>query len=135
MPIRNHPFSITRPGDVPRPYLPITIINPDTEKRLKVIALIDTGADECALPASFAPILGHHLEAGQAKKINTGNGVTIAYAHTLRIEIKGFTTQDVLIDFMPNLYIPLLGVKSFLGHFILTINYPKKIFSLKFPDP
>lgn len=82
MPIRNYPFTVIRPGDVPRPYLPVTLINPDAEKHLKVMALIDTGADECALPASFAP---------------------------------------------------LLGVRSFLNHFILTVNYPKKIFSLKLP--
>jgi predicted aspartyl protease len=133
MPIRNYPFSKTRPGDVPRPYLPVTLVNPATETQLKVMALIDTGADECALPASFAPILGHDLQTGQVRRINTGNGVTMAYAHTLRIEIQGFATQNVLIDFMPNLQTPLLGVKSFLSHFVLTINYPKRIFSLKFP--
>ncbi|MBI3994843.1 MAG: hypothetical protein HY349_02575, partial [Nitrospirae bacterium] len=31
----------------------------------------------------------HDLQAGVERRINTGNGVTIAYAHTLRIEIKG----------------------------------------------
>jgi len=36
-----------------------------------------------------------------------------------------------LIDFMPNLYVPLLGVKSFLSNFILTIDYPRQIFSLR----
>jgi predicted aspartyl protease len=131
MPIRNFPFTTTRPGDIPRPYLPVTLTNPDTRKHLKIMALIDTGADECALPASFAPIMGHQLQEGQEKRINTGNGVTVAYAHKLRIEIKGFSTQDVLIDFMPNLHTPLLGVKSFLSHFILTIDYPKKKLSLK----
>ena len=133
MPIRNYPFSTIRPGDAARPYLPITITNPDTKNRLKVFALIDTGADECAFPASFAPLLGHNLQAGEQKRVSTGNGVTIAYGHTTRIEIEGFTTQDVLIDFMPNLVIPLLGVKSFLGNFVLTVDYPKKAFSLNLP--
>ncbi len=57
MPIRNYPFSATRPGDAARPYLPITILNPATKKRIKVFALVDTGADECAFPAAFAPLL------------------------------------------------------------------------------
>jgi len=35
---------------------------------------------------------------------------------------------------MPNLNIPLLGVKSFLSNFILTVDYPKKVFSLLLPD-
>jgi len=134
MPIRNYPFSLTRPGDVARPYLPVAILNPATNKRIKVFALIDTGADECAFPASFAPLLGHNLLAGQQKKISTGNGITAAYGHTTRIEIEGFTTQDVLVDFMPNLAIPLLGVKSFLANFILTVDYPNKSFSLTLPE-
>jgi predicted aspartyl protease len=134
MPIRNYPFSIIRPGELARPYLPVTIINPDTEKRVKVYALIDTGADECAFPASFTPLLGHNLQGGQMKRISTGNGITTAYSHTTRIIIEGFSTQDVLVDFMANLNIPLLGVRSFLSNFILTIDYPKKVFSLALPD-
>ncbi|MCL5422037.1 MAG: retroviral-like aspartic protease family protein [Nitrospirae bacterium] len=117
-----------------RPYLPVTVINPDTDKRVKMFALIDTGADECALPASFAAMLGHNLQEGAPKKISTGNGITTAYGHTTRIKIEGFTTQDVVIDFMPNLNIPLLGVKSFLSNFILTVDYPNKTFSLKLPE-
>ncbi len=134
MPIRDYPFSVVRPGDVARPYLPITIINPDTNKQISVYALIDTGADECAFPASFAPLLRHNLQAGQPKKISTGNGITIAYGHITRIVIEGFSTQDVLVDFMPNLNIPLLGVRSFLSNFILTIDYPNKVFSLLQPN-
>jgi len=95
-----------------------------------VFALIDTGADECAFPASFASLLGHNLQTGQQRKISTGNGITIAYSHTTRIEIEGFATQEALIDFMPNLNIPLLGVRSFLSNFILTVDYPNKTFSL-----
>lgn len=133
MPVRDYPFSTIRPGDASRPYLPVTVLNPDTNKQVKIFALIDTGADECALPASFAAMLGHSLQAGSPKKISTGNGITTAYGHTTRITIEGFTTQDVVIDFMPNLNIPLLGVKSFLSNFILTLDYPKKMFSLTLP--
>lgn len=121
MPIRNYPFSIIRPGDMARPYLPITILNPEANNRIKAYALIDTGADECAFPASFAPLLRHNLQAGQLKRVSTGNGITIAYSHITRIEIEGFSTQDVLVDFMPNLNIPLLSVKSFLSNFILRL--------------
>jgi len=134
MPVRNYPFSVVRPGDIPRPYLPVTIANRGTNREIKVYALIDTGADECAFPASFSPLLGHNLQAGQLKRISTGNGITIAYSHTSQIIIEGFSTKDVLVDFMPNLNIPLLGVKSFLSNFILTIDYPNKVFSLLLPN-
>jgi len=134
MPIRNYPFSVIRPGDIARPFLPVTIANPETHKEIRVYALIDTGADECAIPASFAPLLGHNLQAGQLKRISTGNGITIAYSHTTRIIVEEFSTQDVLVDFMPNLNIPLLGVRSFLSNFILTVDYLSKQFSLTLPN-
>jgi hypothetical protein len=40
MPTRDHPFTTARSGDMPRPYLPVTIVNPAAVKRLSIIALI-----------------------------------------------------------------------------------------------
>ena len=134
MPIFTYPFVATRAGDLARPYLPVAIKNPATDQRVSVYALIDTGADECALPASFAILLGHHLEAGDTREVNTGNGTTTAYAHTTIIEAMGFSAQSVLLDYMPNLTTPLLGTRSFLSVFKLTIDYPSKQFSLELPD-
>lgn len=131
MELINTPFTKFSPDDLPRPWLPITVTNPHTNKTLKLYGLIDTGADECALPAQYAVLLGHELQKGYAREINTGNGKTLAYSHTVRIEVPNFTVQDTRIDFMPNLYVPLLGVKSFLSSFILTIDYPNQVFSLK----
>jgi predicted aspartyl protease len=128
--IKDYHFIRTSPGDIARPYLPVTIINPDNHKKLNVFALIDTGADECALPASFALPLNHNLQAGHSKKISTGNGITMAYSHTVCIKAFGFSTDNVLVDFMPNLRVPLLGVKSFLNHFTLHIDYHNKVFSI-----
>ncbi len=130
MKLEKVPFIQLSPNDIARPWLAVTIINPHNAKKVKVLGLIDTGADECALPARYASILGHNLEAGILKEINTGNGKTMAYSHTIKIEIPNFATQETLIDFMPNLHVPLLGVKSFLGKFVLVVNYPKKRFSL-----
>ena len=131
MKLSDIPFTKLGPDDIPRPWLPVTIINPHTDKKVRVLGLIDTGADECALPASYTPILGHNLQSGIPKEIDTGNGKTTAYSHTVKIEIANFSTQSALIDFMPNLHVPLLGVRSFLSGFILTINYPDLIFSLE----
>lgn len=124
------PFTRITPHDILRPWLQIVIINPHNQRRVRVLGLIDTGADECALLARYAALLGHNLEAGKTKEINTGNGKTIAYSHTINMETGNFMSNDILIDFMPNLNIPLIGVKSFLSNFILTINYLQKYFSL-----
>jgi hypothetical protein len=84
--------------------------------------------------------LGHNLQAGKQKIISTGNGETLAYAHTIRFEIFHpstgellYTIDDTPIDFMPNLHVVLLGVNSFLSRFVLTIDYPQKSFSILYP--
>ena len=110
------------------------IINPENELVLNAYGLIDTGADECAIPASYVSLLGHDLQSGLDRKIKTGNGVTIAYSHTATLAILDFqgdhvaVVEKALVDFMPNLHVVLLGVKSFLSKFILTIDYLIKHF-------
>lgn len=131
MDLFNVPFTKFSPDDLPRPWLPISIVNPHANKKVRLYGLIDTDADECALPAQYAILLGHNLQDGYPKEINTGNGRTLAYSHTVKIEIPNFTTQETLIDFMPNLNVPLLGVKSFLSNFVVVIDYPNYTFSLK----
>lgn len=138
MPIRNFPFHRVSVGDIFRPMLPIKIINPATGDFIISYGLIDTGADECAMPADIAPVLSHNLMAGVTKSIMTGNGITQAYRHTTRIEILDYSDtnttiyviNDSLIDYMPNLRTILLGSKNFLSRFVLSVDYPNKTFSI-----
>jgi hypothetical protein len=146
MPITDFPFFRASDTDpTPRPWLLVRINNPDTGKFFYTVGLIDTGADECCLPATFAPLLGHNLTAGTAKTINTGNGSTTAYGHTCTIDIFdtrlllsgkekiAYTIPQTIIDFMPNLHCVLLGVRTFLSGFVLTIDYPRQWFSVHKP--
>lgn len=135
------PFLKLSEEDIPRPILPINIINPHTGLLYSTFGIIDTGADECAIPAGIASILGHNLQTGSTKIIGTGNGETIAFAHTTKFEIFHpssfrliYTIHDTPIDFMPNLHVVLLGVNNFLGKFILNIDYPHEVFSVSFPQ-
>jgi len=141
MPIRSCPFTNCGNG-IYRPALGVSIINPHTSKAFRTIGIIDTGADECAVPAALAPLLDHNLQLGNTKQVNTGNGVTAAYSHMTKFEIYHpatgehlHTVPDTPIDFMPNLHVVLLGVNSFLSRFILHIDYPKKVFSITSPTP
>jgi predicted aspartyl protease len=130
MPRIEFPFKAFVPGGQPRPYLQVKVVNPHSGNELIVYGLIDTGADECAFPSGYATLLGHDLQKGPVKHINTGNGQTLAYGHMIRIEVAGVVTENVMLDFMPNLNVPLLGVRSFLSRFVLTIDYPRLMFSL-----
>jgi predicted aspartyl protease len=135
MKIVDIPFTKLSPSDTARPWLSVTIINVHSGQHLNILGLIDTGADECALPAAYANILGHNLQAGKPKEVNTGNGVTVAYSHSSQIKVAGFTIEQTMIDYMPNLSVPLLGMKNFLSNFILTIDYPNSRFSLDRTKP
>lgn len=138
MPIRNCP--LTPVDGIHRPILYIRIINPHTNKSLRTYGIVDTGADECAIPAKFAKILGHKLKAGEKRTVFTGNGETVAYSHTTSFEIFHPITNKLLyalpntpIDFLPRLDDVLLGVNNFLNKFVLKIDYPHRIFSIKSP--
>jgi hypothetical protein len=138
MPIRELPF--IKWHGVYRASLPIKIINPETGHVYSTKGIIDTGADECAVPAEFAEMLGHNLKAGFPKIINTASGPTTAFKHLSRIRIYHpadsqllYETDNTSVDFMPELHVVLLGVNNFLSKFILEINYPRKVFSIRYP--
>lgn len=120
MPELKWPFHVERLGEPPRPMLPVRISNPATGLFLDAWGVVDTGADDCAVPALWA------------------------YAHTTRIDIfrappgskaagPVYTIADAPIDFLPNLGCVLLGTKSFLSRFILTIDYPRQYLTLRMP--
>ena len=147
MPIQNFPFLRPYTNDLKkRPWLPIIVHNPHKNQTIPTFGLIDTGADECAFPALYADMLGHNLTSGEPKQISTGNGQTTAYQHTCKVEVLdsnlllenqqeiAYTIEETLIDFMPNLHCVLLGVGTFLSNFILTIDYPKEVFSIQKPN-
>jgi hypothetical protein len=69
MPIDNFPFTEIG-GGRSSPLLRIRIINPHTGLSFLTSGLIDTGADQCAIPALFAPLLGHKYFFYQTSKIN-----------------------------------------------------------------
>jgi hypothetical protein len=139
MPIDNFPLTFCEDG-VYRPFVPIRIINPHTNFSYRTKGLINTGADECAVPAFIAQILGHDLKKGRLKRIMTGNGETESYSHSTKFELFHpltgellYTTAITPVDYLPNLEILLLGVNNFLSEFILTMNCPAKTFSIKKP--
>jgi len=128
----DRPFSRLDPNDPLRPWLPVTITNPLTGQEVSAYALIDTGADACALPAYLSPMLGLRLKTGRPKRIGTGNGDATAYSHLVRLDLPeaGYSTGDIHVDFMTGLSVPLLGTEGFLNGFVLTVDYPRKRFSL-----
>ena len=108
---------VTVKGPGARPYLWVRISNTKKQKAIIVPAIVDTGADECALPARDAKSLGHDLFKGIPKNVDTAGGPTRAFTHTkLTIEILGIrknghaditmvhhAIQNVAVDFTKGL--------------------------------
>lgn len=74
MPITDFPFLCLTKDNKERHWLPVSIINPDTGKSIHTYGLVDTGADECSIPAAFANELGHELRKGKPRDVDTAGG-------------------------------------------------------------
>ena len=110
--------------------LRIVLTNPENKMDYSCHAIIDTGASDCVFPDSAAYILGHVLEKGLKREVETARGKATAWAHKVCMEVNGYKVGPVLIDFIPGLKSHLIGVRSFLSKFILEIDYPNKKFSI-----
>ena len=148
MPISNHKFIAMGQGGRSRPMLWIRISNPHRKDKAVPLnlALVDTGADVCLFPGIIATNLGHDLRKGKRKEMGTAGGSIYAYEHTSKIEILEtlpdgrpgpkvlFSIAKTPIDYVDDCTSFLLGSEKFLNKFILTVDYPKQIFSIKKPQ-
>jgi hypothetical protein len=136
MPIHDCPLT-RNDGDSLVAYLPITIVNPHTGKSYRTHGIIDTGADECAIPAEVAKILGHKLRSGIKTEVIGLEGPATGWSHTTIILVHHphtgeiiYTVPETPIDYMRGLTAVLLGVNSFLSRFVVTFDYPRNTFSV-----
>lgn len=142
MPITDYPFVIHH--GIPRPLLPVVLENPVGGRSCKTWALIDTGADSSAIPGFLAKELCHDITHEDVRKESCHGvgGAAFTYFHSFRLSVLGLdsngeTTEDVSIRInkrefgvAPDLHIMLLGVSDFLAKYLLSVNYPKKLFSV-----
>ncbi len=143
MPISRYPFHKLEDDQLFKPYLPIILKNPKTGIRINTFGLIDTGADSFAAPAGFAEALGYNLKEGDHSSIHTGNGEASGYVHSSNIQILNYklflkkkiktviNIPQANIDYIPGLNFFLIGVSDFLDNYKLSVDYPRKIFSVK----
>ncbi len=144
MSIKDYPFTHITPDHL-RPMLWVRLTNPATGLAVEALALVDTGADDRVFPAEIAETLGHKLTSVPAKKMATAGGITVAYPHTSKIQVLEmlpngragsrilYTIADTPIDFAKDCEMFLLGARKFLSKFVLTVDYPRGVFSLRKP--
>ena len=95
---------------------------------IEIPALIDTGADGSAIPASLCPYLGHSFEKGQSESAvsGVGQGTVRTFTHSTRMTVysesgdtsEAFEPIDFLCDFIEqDMPFVLLGQRDFLRMF------------------
>ncbi|MBA7645368.1 hypothetical protein ES703_53123 [subsurface metagenome] len=143
MKIVDYPFIRAGEAD-PRPALFVRLISPSDSRGQDSIGIIDTGAYGYCVPAGYAEILGLDPSSGVERIVRTANGKITGYEHNCGLKVwdsdeylKGnkvlvCEVSEIPVLFLPNLTEILLGV-SFLKEKVLTINYNRKVFSLRKP--
>ena len=146
MQIKNYPFISL--GDRNRPMLWVSISDSDGTKRTApLLAKIDTGCDACIFPFDIAEELGYDLKSAEQVPVETISTRTKAYRldlmmiDVLKMLPDGSPDKEILcrISEVPIYFIKgtnqmVLGIKSFLDQFVLTVDYPNRLFSLVTQD-
>ncbi|OGW76716.1 MAG: hypothetical protein A3J52_03605 [Omnitrophica bacterium RIFCSPHIGHO2_02_FULL_49_9] len=115
----------------------ITIVLKYGEKKQKLFALIDSGADACLFPKGIADILGVKIKEGQRIDFSgIGGTKTPFYFHEVDIlfgeyQVKskvGFSTQE-------NIGVSgILGQQGFFEHFIVSYHHKDRYVEIKKSD-
>ena len=81
-------ITMERQGFAPAkaPYLPV-ILHGAEGRIFNVAALVDSGADTCAMPKSVAEMLGLDLENAQESNVGTASGFVSAKRADVRITV------------------------------------------------
>lgn len=148
MPIIDYPFIDISGTGSPKPALPVVLINPTNGFDCFTWALIDTGADNTVIPDFIAKKLYHNIahENVQTDICWGIGGAATIYYHTFRLKVLGLNRKKQVLNnkeairrnkrlyaVVQALHTMVLGEDDFLDRYILTINYPKKTFSLRVP--
>jgi len=147
MPIIDYPFQAQGPFSELSPILPIIIINPENRWQFQTWGLIDTGASATTIPGFIATEIGHNIERVKPTPGLGAGGAVDVYEHTCSINIlsmaqDGKVNKDEIvikvsrrrIGVINGLHYVLLGVNDFLKKYVVTIDYPRKVFSIQKPQ-
>lgn len=117
-------------GDAYRPIMPLALFY--GAKKINVLALVDTGADECLFPGDFAKLLGHNLTRGKPRTFAGIGGAITGYLHQTDVKLGPY-------KFRINIYYSddwnkwgfgLLGQNGFMTRFDVLFSRKDKQFAI-----
>jgi hypothetical protein len=130
---RKIPTNTPKKDWIKRPLLQVTLFR--ESKRLNVVCLVDSGADDCLFHASLAGLLGIDLKSGEKKVFNgIAEGHPIeGYLHTVELQPYGMSDKaEVGVYFTEaNGISGLLGQTGFFENFKVSFEYYKGQFEVE----
>lgn len=127
---RKFPAQPTEPfprrTNVSRPVVPITLIH--DQRRVRYLALIDSGADYCIFHAEIGEQIGLQIESGKRLSFFGSSGQEqSAFFHEIKIEVGGheipcFAGFSRELQSLPY---GILGQEGFFDNFKITFDYLK----------
>lgn len=104
-------------------------------RRLRVFAMLDTGADYCLFPRWMGERLGINIAEGKKSEYKgAAGGKEIAYFHNIIIEIRGWD-HNCYVGFIPgspeDFPFALLGTRGFFDSYEANFNVQSRIIKLK----
>lgn len=116
-----------------RPVLRLDLLNGD--KRLPCYAIVDSGADFCTFPLSFALQLGYNpLETTASTMGGVGNAAVPTFYWDVRLDFSGQLAFDVRASFtegLDALGIGLLGQTGFFDRLKVMFDYRNGLFHIE----
>jgi len=120
-------------------YRPVVVVHLVVEqRRIRCLSIIDSGADHCVFPLSFALRLGFN-PIGETPVMTGGVGSAGIPMYYWKIAIDlGLAQTEVTAGFtedMDSKGYGLLGQHGFFDRFRVQFDLPNKAFWIEFPDP
>ena len=136
---RKFPAGPTEPfprrTSVVRPVVPIALINGGN--RVRVFALIDSGADYCIFHAEIGEQIGLEIESGKSLSFSGISSVgQTAYFHNIELEVGGhrFDCYAGFSRDIQDLPYGILGQVGFFDIFKVSFDYKKEKIELQSQD-
>jgi Aspartyl protease len=100
---------------------------------VKLLALVDSGADDCLFPLEVAQFLGLPLKRDAVHRYGgIGEGSIAATFGAVTLEVGKWTLWDFYVGFSESpSVVPILGQNGFFSKFEITFNRPEEIIKLK----
>lgn len=96
-------------------------------RSVRLIAKLDTGAENCIFQRIYGEQLGFQIETGELKRFSTQTGSLVAWGHTVLIKVAEFEFESVV--YFSDLPRNVLGRAGWIQRFRLgLVDYDCKLF-------